>query len=378
MKKNMFKKQVRWISLLLVVIMMASMFAGCGNTAKTPEENNSSQSAEQKPSDESGEITLVDSVGRTVTIKHPAQTAVVVDRYNNEMIRACGAIDKVVAVDMNTAQDREYWKMFDPEKVIGDDLSDYNYEKIIELKPDVFIISDISPYEEAEQKLSTFDIPAFAIISYVPSKFEENVKNVGKIFGVEEGAEKFFNYFNDKLKYINENVKPEEKKTVYFETTTELKTTFPGSGYNEIIEYANGKNIFADDYKNFSSAEVDPEEVIKRNPDVIIKLVTDPSLSGAGVYTPPSKEYFQEIYKSMIARPGWEDLDAVKNGQVFFMTQFGQGGAGKLVGTMYAAKWMYPEQLPELDPDEVFRAWMEDFQGFKKIEGHFYTAEDLK
>ncbi|MDO4711117.1 MAG: ABC transporter substrate-binding protein [Peptostreptococcaceae bacterium] len=377
MKKRNAKDQVRWIAFLLVILMMTSVFAGCTPQQNAQQEEKKPETTEQQP-EKAEEITLVDSVGRNVTIKYPAQTAVVVDRYNNEMIRACGAIDKVVAVDMNTAQDREYWKMFDPEKVIGDDLSDYNYEKIIELKPDVFIISDISPYEEAEQKLSTFEIPAFAIVSYVPSKFEENVKNVGKIFGVEEGAEKFFNYFNDKLNYINENVKDSDIKSVYFETTTELKTAFPGSGYNEIIEYAKGKNIFADDYKNFSSPEIDPEEVLKRDPDVIIKLVTDPSLKGAGVYTPPSKEYFQEIYRSMIARPGWEDLDAVKNGRVYFMTQFGQGGAGKLVGTMFAAKWMHPEQLPDLDPNEVFRAWMEDFQGFKNIEGHFYTAEDLK
>lgn len=363
----MKNKQIKLISFLAAILMAMSVLSGCVG-AKT----------EETKTQEAQVIELVDSVGRTVKVKSPAQSAVVVDRYNNEMIRAIGAIDKVVAVDMNTAQDREYWKMFDPEKVVGDDLSDYNYEKIIELNPDVFIISDISPYDEAEQKLSSFDIPAFAIISYVPSKFEENARNVGKIFGEEEGAEKLISYFTDKLDYINKNVKDSDVKSVYLETTKDLKTAFPGSGYNEIIEFAKGKNIFADDYEKFSSAEIDPEEVIKRNPDVIIKLVTDPSLAGAGVYTPPSKEYFQEVYKNMISRPGWEDLDAVKNGRVYFMTQFGQGGAGKLVGTMYAAKWIHQDLLPELDPNEVFRAWMEDFQGFKMIDGHFYTVEDLK
>ena len=28
-------------------------------------------------------------------------------------------------------------------------------------------------------------------------------------------------------------------------------------------------------------------------------------------------------------------------------------------------------------PDEVFRAWLEDFQGFRNIPGHFYTAGEL-
>ena len=38
---------------------------------------------------------------------------------------------------------------------------------------------------------------------------------------------------------------------------------------------------------------------------------------------------------------------------------------------MYIAKWLYPDLLPDLDPDEVFRAWLEDFQGFRNVGGHF-------
>ena len=81
-----------------------------------------------------------------------------------------------------------------------------------------------------------------------------------------------------------------------------------------------------------------------------------------------------DVYK----RQAWDSVKAVKNDEIYFMTQFSHGGACKLVGTMYIAKWLYPDLLPELDPDEVFRAWMEDFQGFKNVEGHFYTAAELR
>lgn len=359
----------RFIKFCVVVqTFLTVLFVFSGYTAK---ENKTNEKLNVK------EIELVDSVGRKVKIKSPVNSAVVVDRYNNEMIRAIGAIHKVSAVDMNTAQDREYWKQFDPKNVIGDDLSDYNYEKIIEENPDIFIVSDISPYKEAEEKLAPFDIPVFAVKTYIPSEFEENARNIGKIFGSEDGAENLIRYFKSKIDYINNHVKDIDKKSVYFETTTNLKAALPGSGYNQIIEYAKGKNIFSEDYKNISNTEVDSEEIVKRNPDVIVKLITAPSLAGAGVYTPLPKEYVQKIYQEMIARPGWENLDAVKNGQVYFMSQFGQGGAGKLVGTIYLAKWLYPQQLKELNPDIVFKDWMEKFQGFKDIKGHFYTAQDL-
>lgn len=324
-------------------------------------------------------ITLTDSVGREITLPHPVRRAVVVDRYNNEMIRACGADQYVVAVDTNTAQDRQYWAQFDPDTVVGEGCTNYNYEKVIDVDPDLFIISDISPYEETTKKLEPFDIPNYALIAYVPSRFEENVKNVGKIFGVEEQADKFFNYFNDKLEYIKKEIKPDQKQSVYLETTKSLKAALPGSGYNEMIEYAGAENIMATDFEAYKETEIDPEEVLHRNPDIIVKLVTPKSaIAGSGIYTPPTKEDFQEAYNEIISRPGWSDMDAVKNNRIYFMSQFGQGGAGKLVGTLYIAKWLYPDQLPELDPDQAFRDWMETFQKFEYVPGHFYSAEELK
>ena len=100
-------------------------------------------------------ITLTDSVGREITLPHPVRRAVVVDRYNNEMIRACGADQYVVAVDTNTAQDRQYWAQFDPDTVVGEGCTNYNYEKVIDVDPDLFIISDISPVSYTHLTLPT-------------------------------------------------------------------------------------------------------------------------------------------------------------------------------------------------------------------------------
>ena len=87
---DVYKRQALMCALLLLV----PVFAGC------------SQSGD---SSEAKSITVVDDTGREVTIPQPLEKVVVANRYNSELIRGIGAIDKVVAVDKNTAQDRVYW-----------------------------------------------------------------------------------------------------------------------------------------------------------------------------------------------------------------------------------------------------------------------------
>ena len=120
-----------------------------------------------------------------------------------------------------------------------------------------------------------------------------------------------------------------------------------------MMELAHGRNIF-EDAGQVNADQVDPEEVLARDPDVIIKCITpDSARTGTGLYAPPEKAQFLESYEDIISRPGWQDIGAVENGDIYFMTQFSHGGASKLVGTIYAAKWLYPDLLPELDPEQT-------------------------
>ena len=169
-----------------------------------------------------------------------------------------------------------------------------------------------------------------------------------------------------------------EKRTVYFETTSDYATVFEGNAMYNMVEFAEVTNIFSHDTENLSSKEIDPEAIIARNPDVIIKLVTpDKALAGSGVYTAPAKEDFQKAYNDIISRVGFDSITAVQNDDIYFMTQFSHGGACKLVGTLCIAKMVYPDLLPDLDPNEIFRVWLEDFQGFDYVDGHFWAGRDL-
>lgn len=376
----MFKKKLPSLLLALALVLFLCACQG----GQTPAFPASPSAPAESPAPQSpapkvpAAITLTDNAGREVELLCPVESCAVALRYTNELIRACGAIDRVIAVDLNTAQDRDYWGMFDPEQVIGKSQRELDYERIVALAPQVVILPSNGAWQEAEEKLAPFGIKVFVISGYDTMDFENQCENIGKMFAVEETAQKFCSYFTEKLDYINKQLEGVEPRTYYYEGNKDYSTTLPGDYFYDMFELAHGKNIFAEDAAGVSVNEVDPEEVIRREPDVIFKVITpDAARSGTGLYAPPVKEQFVESLEGIASRPAWGEIPAVKNGDIYFMTQFSHGGACKLVGTMYAAKWLYPDLLPDLDPDEVFRAWLEDFQGFRNIDGHFYTAGEL-
>ncbi len=379
---------------LALVVALAFSLIGCTPTetptpttaptdttvAETTETTTAAETTETTTAAQATEtqtIILTDNVGREVELPFPVTKAVVALRYNNELVRACGAIDSVIAADMNTAQDREYWQNFDPEQAIGKSQKDLNYEKIIELNPEVLILPANGTYAEAEEKLSPFGIKVFVISGYDTFDFDNQVDNIGKMFDKEEKAEEFKNYYHDTLNYIAEQLEGVEKKTVYWESTKEYKTSFPGNYYYNMIVASGGENIFSDQPEGQSDSTVTPEEIVLRNPDFIFKHITpDDALKGTGVYVAPSLEQREATIEEIKNRPGFAEINAVKNDNVYLMSQFGHGGASKLIGAVYMAKWMYPDELPDLDPDAVFKEWLEKYQGFKFIDGHFYPLND--
>lgn len=356
------KKYLKLLPILALLLMVA---VGCNSNEKT--ENAIKETNEGKT------ITVVDNAGRTVELNYPVETAVVSNRYNSELIRAIGAIDKVIAVDENTAQDREFWSEFDPENTIGKGQTELNYEKIIELEPEVLIIPKNGTYEEAEEKLSPFGIKVLVISGYDTGDFVNQVNNLGAIFGKEEEAKYFIDWYNDIINYIGENIKDEDVRTVYLETLKPYNTTFEGDFFYDMVKFSKGKHIFNEKLEGIEGNEINPESVILENPEVIVKMITpSQALSGTGLYEAPSKEDRTNMIEEIKNRPAWDEIDAVKNNEVYVMSQFGHGGASKLVGASYMAKWIYGDKLPELDPVEIERVWMEEFQGFKFVEGHFY------
>ena len=342
---------------MAAMMVAASLIGGCaGGKQDAPA---AAQAATQ---------VITDSIGREVEIPDPVRKAVVANAYNTEIINAIDALDYVIGVDYNIYQDKESWKnRYTEDMVIGKSQKDLNYEKIVELAPEVLILTGNGTWEEAEKQLEPFGIKVVVCDAYYTNQFEQSCDLLGQIFGKEAEADELKHYFMDKLDYINEQLKDVKKKKVYFEYRNEGSTTIPGNFFYYMVEYSGADNIF----KDSANVEIESEAVVAANPEFIVK-VSAPDVYSS--YYPPTLEEHQAIKEELISRPGWDEIDAVKNDNILLLSHYVHGGASKLVGTMYLAKALYPEQLPDLHPEQVFKDWLEKYQKLDYIEGHTYPA----
>lgn len=343
--------------LIYIVIMLAAIifFSGCSSDKNIDSE----------------ETVVNDSIKREIKIPIDVERVVVANRYNMEIIKSINAIDKVVGVDYGIYQDQEaYGDFFTKEQVIGKGQNDLNYEKIIELNPQLLIITGNGNWKDAEQKLEPFGIKVIVLNAYYTDEFKKTYTIAGKIFNREKEAKEFIDYFGSKLDYINNQLKNQQLKTVYYEYKNEGVTTIPGDYFYKMLEYAHADNIL----KNAKSLQIDTESVVENNPDYIVK-VGDKGIEPK--YIPPTVNEFLMRKKNIISRPGWETLSAVKNDRILLLSQYAHGGASKIVGTCYIAKFLYPEYLPDLHPEEVFKEWVTKYQHLPYIKGHTYPAFSL-
>lgn len=350
-------------SILFIFVFLLSgviLFSGCG---VQPDEKNTTASEKH--------ITIIDSIGRRVEIPYPVTRAAVSNNYTMEMIGSIGAIDSVCAIDYDMYRNRNAWAghTFTEEQVFSKNQKNLNYEHTVELNPQVVILPDNGDWQEAEKKLAPFHIPVLVLNPYYGDTFTKDVQIAGKVFGKEKQAEIVANYFDERIEYIQKNLKNVPRKRLYVEYNPTEETTIPGDFFYGVAKYSGGQNIF-DDAK---AIKINLEEVVKRNPDYMV-IIANKQVPRNIV--PPTKEDYEALLGRIRERPGWNDINAIKNRHVLLISMTGHEGAGKLIGAFYAAKFLYPKELPDLHPEAVFKQWI-DWQGSVYYPGHTYPAFEL-
>jgi len=350
---------MRKLLLLIISLMVVGcMFAGC--------------SFDNKSDTKATTRVVTDSIGRKVEIPYPVTRAVVANAYNTELINAVNAIDKVIGVDYNIYKDPAGFKgRFKENQVIGKSQREPNYEKIIELNPQVFILTGNGAWKDAEKKLEPFGIKVVVCDAYYTEAFFENCKLIGDVFGKEKEALELSTYFSSKLDYLKEKLKNVPKKKVYYEYRRIGNTTVPGDYFFKMVEYGGGDNVF----KTAKNVQVDPEAIIRANPEYIVKVS---NINVQSTYEPPSLEEHKAIKEEIKNRPGWSSIAAVKNDKILLLSHYVHGGASKIVGAMYIAKFMYPKELKDIHPEQIFKEWLEKYQHLPYIAGHSYPAYSLE
>lgn len=307
---------------------------------------------------------FTDDAGRTVEVEVPVKRAVIFNRYAVEFARAIGGIEDVVGVDASTMRDPAYWPQFKENDIVGQGQTQPNYEAIVALNPDVVILPRNGVYEEAVKQLEPFGIPVLVVTAWDTLQHVENVTLFGKLFGKEERAAALNAYYTRYMDLLAERLKGVERKRVYLEEVRDFVTVTPGSGWHDMVEAGGGINVFGDiDIKkeptsrgNENSFTVDPEEIVKRKPDVFIKLQP-------GSYKTIPTAKFEESWNALSTRQDVLATPAGQSGDVHLINYYLAGGSSKVTGALQVAKWLYPDLFKDIEPEAAMKEWIETFQG---------------
>lgn len=314
---------------------------------------------------------ITDSSGKERVIRRPLYRIVVLNSETLETMRSIGYdTTPVIGVDKYILQKKEFFPEFAGTPGVGSIWAP-DYEKIVSLRPDaVFLYATVSKSsgDAIEEKLAATspEITVFRFDGYLPETYSEEIRVLSDLLDCQETGQEFLKFYTinvDAVSSRSAEIPKEDRIRVYFETWTDYKSCAAGSGYDQKITMAGGSNIFGDETAEYP--EIDPEAILKRSPQVVVKLV------GAGKYIFGGYEgganaSFQQVHRDIISRKGWESLPAVRDGRTYILHTDILGGPHFFIGVQYMAEWFYPERFGDLDPETVHAEYLSRFQGLNK------------
>ena len=302
-------KKTRVLALLLAIVMLFALLAGCAakqETAQTedtaaqqPEAEEPAQEEEPAEEPETAEpaVTLTDMTGREITLDEPATRIVALTPSDCEILYAIGAGDLLVGRGKYCDYPAEVLDI--PAVESG---SDTNIEQIVELQPQVLIMSTMSQTDEQVQQLEAAGIHVVVSDAQDIDGVYTAINMIGELVGKQDEAASVVESMQKTFDEIKANA-GDGTKTIYFEVSPleyGLWTAGTGTFMDEIANMMGLKNCFADVE---GWAAISEEQVLERNPDYILTISM---YYGEG----PTPE------EEIASRAGWENVTAVKNGKI--------------------------------------------------------------
>ena len=312
-----------------------------------------------------GKITIVDSVGRNVTIDKPVRRIVVLTYPVAEAVKIVKAERGVCGISRDIRERKTFFPELSKLPSVGE-ASNPDIEKILQLNPNaVFTGRLLGISDGLEERLPA----AIALVRWDMGRLEmmtNNIKKLGYILDAEEEAEAFCNFYRN---YIDGIVKArvakipdDEKKRVFIEHFRDYYTFLKGSAGHEVCEAAGGINIAAElpQMTERPIVEIDTEWLVGENPDVIVKTVScKPGLCG---YETDDPKELKKLREELMNRNGWKVITAVTTGQVYLIDHDLVGSTANFIGAIYMAKWFYPELFKDIDPKVIHQEYLTRFQ----------------
>jgi len=330
------------LSFILVLIL-----AACGSTVNQTaaiDSTSGQQAAQKAATDGNGyQPFTITNMGNPITFTQAPKRAVTLNQHATEILLALGLQDSMVGTAYLDDQILpEFREAYSNIPILSKEYP--SKEVFIAAEPDFAYAGWKSAF--TEKALGTVqELNKAGIATYVQESSNmtaptledvyKDIRNIGRIFHVEARADELIAKMKEDIEHTTQQIGEVKNppKVFVYDSGEDKAFTAANNYMTHLIKLARGKNIFDDIQKGW--AEVSWEEVVNRNPDVIV--IVD--------YGDQSSAQKQEL---LLSKKELADLPAIQNKRFIILPL---SAAAEGIRAPHAleilAKGLYPEQIKE-------------------------------
>lgn len=229
-------------------------------------------------------------------------------------------------------------------------------EQVAVTQPDLVIIKNYLK-KSLGDPVGQLGIPVLYMNLETPEFYEKDFKMLGKIFGNPERAEELIKYYKDGMNYVvdrTDSVTEKPEILFIYHTTRDGIAAFniPPESWiqTRMVKMAGGTPVWTDIHPGGGWSKVNLEQIAAWNPDQI--------------YVVAYKEDINLVLKSMNDSSEWQELKAIKNGNLkAFPVDFyswDQPDSRWILGLQWLAKQIHPEMFSDLNIEDMTRNFFKD------------------
>ncbi|MEM9550591.1 MAG: ABC transporter substrate-binding protein [Pseudomonadota bacterium] len=249
---------------------------------------------------------------------------------------------------------------------------EFSIEAVLEADADLVLL-DVGNLFKAEEtglieKLDKVGVPV-VFIDFRRNTTENTVPSMiilGRLLGEEQNALEFIDFYIAEMRKVSnvvDQIPAEERPLVVVENAAGWQPdfccwSFGPYNYGRFVELAGGTN-YASTVANAYSVTLSMEGVIEADPDHIIGtganwVESKPEVTSTLLGYGGDPLINEGKLRALAARPGFSDLRAVKDGNYHSIYHQFYNSPYHFIAVQQIAKWLYPDDFADLDPQETF------------------------
>ena len=351
-------------------------------------------------------LTLTDIAGRQVTLdERPDKIilgegrmmyAIAAISSGNPFEHIVGWKDDLVQYDPDAFRKFEAAFPADAERMInfGNPYAgDFSIEGVLEADADLVLLDSGNLFKAEEtgliEKLDKAGVPV-VFIDFRRNATENTVPSLlilGRILGEEAGAAKFIDFYIAEMRRVTnvvDMIPAEDRPLVVVENAAGWQPdfccwSFGPYNYGRFVELAGGKN-FASTLANAYSVTLSMEGVLDADPDHVIGTGANwaeakPEVTSTLLGYEGDPAGNAEKIAALASRPGFSELRAVKEGYYHSIYHQFYNSPYHFVAVQQIAKWLYPDDFADLDPQDTFNRLHAEFMPYEAYGQFWLSAE---